>query len=151
MPNILIKVPQGSFTCEQRALLSEAITKVAAEVEQIGSDPRQRSLCWTLIEEVASGSWTCGGVDVSAQAIPCIIQVKVPSGVLSEAMRGDYVQRLHQAVSRSKEANDQRIVMTSIILDEVNDGLWGANGAIWYLTDFTQAAGYRHLQGLTGK
>jgi len=89
--------------------------------------------------------------DVSAQAVPCIIQVKVPSGVLSEAMRGDYVQRLHQAVSRSKEANDQRIVMTSIILDEVNDGLWGANGAIWYLADFTQAAGYRHLQGLTGK
>lgn len=39
----------------------------------------------------------------------------------------------------------------SIILDEVNDGLWGANGAIWYLADFTQAAGYRHLQGLTGK
>jgi hypothetical protein len=76
---------------------------------------------------------------------------KGASGVLSEAMRGDYVQRLHQAVSRSKEANDQRIVMTSIILDEVNDGLWGANGAIWYLADFTQAAGYRHLQGLTGK
>ncbi|WP_033048268.1 hypothetical protein [Pseudomonas sp. GM33] len=38
--------------------------------------------------------------------------------------------------------------MTSIILDEVNDGAWGANGAIWHLPDFIQAAGYRHLQDL---
>lgn len=147
MPNILIKVPQGSFTCEQRALLCEEITKVAIAVEQIGDDPRQRGLCWTLIDEVASGSWTCGAVDISAQAIPCIVQVKVPGGVLNEAMRSDYVQRLHQAVTRSQAADDQRIIMTSIILDEVRDGFWAANGAIWHLADFIQAAGYRHLQG----
>lgn len=147
MPNILIKVPQGAFTSEQRALLCEEVTQVAIAVEQIGNDPRQRSLCWTLIDEVASGGWTCGGVDISAQAIPCIVQVKVPGGVLDEAMRGEYVQRLHQAVSRSRAVNDPRIIMTSIILDEVNDGFWGANGAIWQLADFIQAAGYRHLHG----
>ncbi|MNR08500.1 hypothetical protein D3C85_1246610 [compost metagenome] len=62
-------------------------------------------------------------------------------------MRGEYVQRLHQAVSRSRAVNDPRIIMTSIILDEVNDGFWGANGAIWQLADFIQAAGYRHLHG----
>ncbi|MFO2463478.1 tautomerase family protein [Pseudomonas sp. 15FMM2] len=146
MPNILIKVPQGSFTCEQRALLCDEITKVAVAVEQIGNDPRQRSLCWTLIEEVASGSWTCGAVDVSAQVTPCIVQVKVPEGVLNEAMRSDYVQRLHQAVSRSRAAGDERIIMSSIILDEVKDGFWAANGAICHLADFIQAAGYRHLQ-----
>jgi hypothetical protein len=39
--------------------------------------------------------------------------------------------------------------MTSIILDEVNEGSWGANCAIWHLADFIQAAGDRHLQGLT--
>ena len=148
MPNILIKVPQGSFTREQRALLCEEMTKVALSVEQIGNDPRQRSLCWTLVEEVPSGAWTCGGVDVSAHAIPCIVQVKVPAGVLNETMKGEYVQRLHQAVSRSRAPQDPRIIMTSIILDEVNDGAWGANGAIWHLPDFIQAAGYRHLQDL---
>ncbi|MNI99680.1 hypothetical protein D3C73_1588200 [compost metagenome] len=75
------------------------------------------------------------------------MQVKVPGGVLNEAMRSDYVQRLHQAVTRSQAADDQRIIMTSIILDEVRDGFWAANGAIWHLADFIQAAGYRHLQG----
>lgn len=145
MPNILVKVPQGSFSGEQRTLLCEAITKVAIDVEQIGNDPRQHGLCWTLIEEVASGSWTCGAIDVSAKALPCIILVKVPAGVLSDAMKGDYVQRLHQAVSRSQAAEDPRLIMTSIILDEVADGSWGANGAIWHLTDFIQMAGYLHL------
>ncbi|MCC9005666.1 hypothetical protein [Pseudomonas putida] len=38
--------------------------------------------------------------------------------------------------------------LTAIILDEVSDGSWGANGVIWHLADFAQAAGYRHLQGL---
>lgn len=36
--------------------------------------------------------------------------------------------------------------MTSIILEEVDDGFWAANGTIWHLADFIQAAGYRHLQ-----
>lgn len=147
MPNILIKVPQGSFTSEQQARLCEEVTKVAVAVEQIGDDPRQQGLCWTLIDEVPAGSWTCGAMDISARAIPCIVQVKVPVGVLNEAMRSDYVKRLHQAVSQAQAAGDQRIVMTSIILDEVKDGLWAANGEIWHLADFIQAAGYRHLQG----
>jgi phenylpyruvate tautomerase PptA (4-oxalocrotonate tautomerase family) len=55
MPNILIKVPQGSFSREQRVLLCEEVTKVASEVEQVGDDPRQQSLCWVLIDEV--GLW----------------------------------------------------------------------------------------------
>lgn len=147
MPNILIKVPQGSLTGEQRALLCEEITKVAIAVEQIGNDPRQRSLCWTLVEEVASGSWTCGGMDVSADALPCIILVKVPAGVLNDSMKSEYVQHLHQAVSRSRAPDDLRLLMTSIILDEVRDGSWAANGVIWHLSDFVRAAGYRHLQG----
>lgn len=147
MPNILIKVPQGSFSREQRVLLCEEVTKVASDVEQVGDDPRQQSLCWVLIDEVASGYWTCGSVDISAHAIPCIVQVRVPGGVLNAAMRSDYVQRLHQAVTRSQAADDHRIIMTSIILDEVTDGFWAANGAIWHLADFIQAAGYRHLLG----
>jgi hypothetical protein len=38
--------------------------------------------------------------------------------------------------------------MTSIIHDEVNEGSWGANGAIRHLADFFQAAGHRHRQRL---
>ncbi|NBF05948.1 tautomerase [Pseudomonas sp. Fl5BN2] len=145
MPNILIKVPQGIFDARQREQVMHEVTQVALAVEQIGADPRQRALCWVLLEELAPGYWTCGGVDASARLAPCMVQVKVPVGVLDAARRRDYVQALHQALERCRAGADSRPLMTSILLEEVPDGTWGANGALWHLADFTRAAGYGHL------
>ncbi len=108
-------------------------------------DPRQRSLCWVLVEEVRAADWLCGGGNLHAQAIPCIVTVKVPAGVLDEPLRRDYVQALHQAIAQCVEPQDERLLMTSIQLEEVADGTWGANGSLWHLADFTRAAGYGHL------
>jgi len=56
MPNILIKIPQGAFNAQQRERILHEVTQVALEVEQIGEDPRQRALCWVLLEELAAGT-----------------------------------------------------------------------------------------------
>ncbi len=40
--------------------------------------------------------------------------------------------------------------MTSVMIGDVPDGAWGANGQIWRLPDFAKAAGYKHLQHLVG-
>jgi hypothetical protein len=37
-------------------------------------------------------------------------------------------------------------LLTSIMLHDVADGTWGANGTIWRLSDIAAAAGYAHLQ-----
>ncbi|MBD9629100.1 tautomerase family protein [Pseudomonas sp. PDM19] len=145
MPNILIKVPTGAFSDQQRARLLTRVSETAVAHERIGNDPRQRSLCWVLIEEVRAADWTCGGLGVHAHAIPCIVMVKVPAGVLDEQMRKDYVLGLHQAIEESTEPDDGRMLMTSIQLTDIPDGTWGANGSLWRLADFTRAAGYRHL------
>ncbi|KPA97050.1 tautomerase family protein [Pseudomonas asplenii] len=145
MPNILIKVPCGAFSEPQRERLLQHVSEVAIACEHIGNDPRQRALCWVLIEEVRAEDWFCGGVNLHAQAIPCILRVKVPAGVLDERMRKNYVQALHQAVEQCRKPNDRRMLMTSIQLVDVADGTWGANGSLWHLADFTRAAGYGHL------
>lgn len=145
MPNILIKVPTGVFSEQQRERLLKHISEAAIAHEHMGTDPRQRSLCWALIEEIRAADWLCGGVNVHAQAIPCIVLVKVPAGVLDERMREDYVLGLHQAVEHCREPDDRRLLMTSIQLMDVTDGTWGANGSLWHLADFTRAAGYGHL------
>lgn len=36
------------------------------------------------------------------------------------------------------------MLMTSIQLMDITDGIWGANGSLWHLADFTHAAGYGH-------
>jgi len=149
MPNILIKVPTGAFSELQRERLLKCVSEAAITHERIGNDPRQRGLCWVLIEEVQAVNWLCGGQDVHAQAIPCIVMVKVPAGVLDQQMRKDYVSGLHQAIEQCRGADDRRVLMTSIQLTDISDGTWGANGSIWHLDDFTRAAGYGHLHPRT--
>ena len=74
-----------------------------------------------------------------------MVIVKVPAGVLDAPMRQRYVSELHGALQSNLAAGDQRRLLSSIQIEEVVDGTWGANGEIWHLADFTRAAGYGHL------
>lgn len=146
MPNIVVRVPCGVFTTEGRAILVSGINAAAALAEQIPDEPQKRRLCWVLVDEVASGLWTCGATDMTQQVLPCLVQVFVPVGVLDSKARDLYVKLIHQACQAARPASDQRVLLTSVLLLEVADGAWGVNGAIWRLDDFAQAAGFAHLQ-----
>jgi phenylpyruvate tautomerase PptA (4-oxalocrotonate tautomerase family) len=54
MPTILVHIPQGSFPGEARKNLVRKINDAAARAEQIPEEPRQRFLCWVLIDEINS-------------------------------------------------------------------------------------------------
>ncbi|SDZ65433.1 tautomerase family protein [Pseudomonas sp. NFIX28] len=148
MPNILVDLPKGALTAEQRRALVDGLNQAAAEAEQIPAQLQKRALCWVLINEVEAGHWTCGAVDMTSQILPCRAVVYVPAGVLDESARADYVRLVHQAFERAKPAEDKRQLMTSVIVQDVADGTWGANGAIWRLPQFAAAAGFAHLQGV---
>ena len=70
MPNILVSIPQGAFPGEARVALVRRINDAAAQAEQIPRDPKKRFLCWVVINQIDSGAWTCGGVDVTPQWLP---------------------------------------------------------------------------------
>lgn len=148
MPTILVKIPKGSFPGDSRATLAKKITDAASTVEQMPADPRKQFVTWVLIDEVESGNWTCGGADVTAQFLPCVAVVYVPSGVLDEASRGQCVQLMHAAFEGAMPVGEKRQLATSIILHDVPDGTWGASGVLWKLPDFAKASGYAHLQHL---
>jgi phenylpyruvate tautomerase PptA (4-oxalocrotonate tautomerase family) len=148
MPNIIIRIPKGSFLGEARNLLTQKINAAAASVEQIPDEPHKRMLCWVLIEEIDSGAWTCGGADVTSQLLPCMAMVYLPEGVLDEASRSQYVQAIHEAFKQSVPIDDKRQIASSVVLHEVPDGDWGVNGVIWKLPQFAMAAGFTHLKHL---
>lgn len=148
MPNILVKIPKGAFPSEHRAVLVQKLNDAAAAAEQIPDDPRKRSMCWVLIDEVEPGAWTCGASDMSARLLPCLAVIYVPAGVLDDASQAMYVDLVHAAFQQSLPAAEKRQLATSVILHHVVDGTWGVNDAIWRLPDFAQAAGYAHLQAL---
>ena len=148
MPNIVLKVPSGSFSPDARSALVQKVNEAAAAAERIPAAPRKRSLCWVVVEEVAQGLWTCGTADITAQVLPCIAIVYVPAGVLDATARSRYVQAVHGAFKDAALLDDRRALATSVILQEVDDGAWGVNGAIWTLPTFARVAGFEHLQHL---
>ncbi|PRC95248.1 tautomerase family protein [Solimicrobium silvestre] len=148
MPNILVKIPKGSFPPEHRTALVRRLNDAAASSEQIPDEPKKRFMCWIIIDEVEPGSWTCGALDMTEQIIPCIAMIYLPAGVLDDAARALYVARVHEAFKQSLPTSEQRQLATSVVLHDVTDGTWGGNGIIWRLPEFAQAAGFMHLQAL---
>ncbi len=148
MPNILVKIPRSAFPGTARASLLRHITDAAATAEQIPADPAKRFTSWVAIDPLEDGLLTCGGVDMSAQILPCMAVVYVPAGVLDASSRALYVKLLHNAFEQARPADDRRKLATSVILQDVADGAWGGNGAIWTLPAIAKAAGYAHLQHL---
>ncbi len=149
MPNIIIKVPSGVFTAEQRKALAKKVNGVAAAIEQMPNQPKQLFLNWIAIDESAPDMFTCGGFDVTTQVLPCIVMIYLPAGILDAASRARYVSEIHAALLGSISTDDKRQLASSVILHEITDGQWGANGNLWRLPNFAKAAGYAHLQHLT--
>ena len=148
MPNIVIKLPEGVFGGHGQQVLAERVTAAAKAVEQIGDDPRHLFLTWITIEEIKPGCLLAGGADPLARVIPVIVFFYPPAGVVDQDRRAEAVRLIHEAVAGAKPADDPRLVMTSVIITEVADGHWGANGAVWRLPEIARAAGYKHLQHL---
>jgi phenylpyruvate tautomerase PptA (4-oxalocrotonate tautomerase family) len=148
MPNILVKIPKGSFFAEHRTALLHKLHDAAATAEQIPDDPKKRAVCWVVIDEVEPGSWTCGAADMMAQVLPCIAMIYIPAGVLDGASRASYVNLIHEAFQQALPSTEKRHLATSVVLHDVADGAWGVNGAIWRLPNMAKAAGYAHLQTL---
>ncbi|SEI94901.1 MULTISPECIES: tautomerase family protein [unclassified Variovorax] len=148
MPTLFVKIPQGSFPGESRSTLVRKLNDAAAAAEQMPDDPRARAMCWVLVDEAAAGAWTCGGVDLSAQLLPCTVLAHLPAGVLDDASRSRFTAHVHAAFQEALPADDKRRLATSVVMSEVPDGAWGVGGEVWRLPDFARAAGYAHLQHL---
>jgi phenylpyruvate tautomerase PptA (4-oxalocrotonate tautomerase family) len=146
MPNLFVTIPHGTFAGAARAQLGRAISEAAMAAEQIPNTMPQRMSCWVVVNEAAPGMFCCGGFDTCDSLLPCVVQVQVPAGVLDDRARARYAELIHLAIAATVPASDSRRMVSSLIINEVVDGNWGVNGAIWRLDAITAAAGYRHLQ-----
>ncbi len=152
MPYITLTLPPGFLPADEparRDALARRITTIAAEAEQLGDAPQQQFLTWVQFIDPVPGSLYAGGQPATGMAWPVVLHWRLPQGVLTdEARRACAIQQLHDALADAKAPQDPRPLLSSVILDEVPDGQWGANGQLWRLPDFARAAGFRHLRHL---
>ena len=139
-----MECPLRRYELAVHQLLNEA----AAICEQMPAAPQNRFVCWIAIEEIPSGSLTCGGKDMTDQVLPCIAILYIPAGVLDGASRARYVELVHGAFKQAMPADDKRQLATSVVLHDVAEGTWGASGVIWRLPELAKAVGFVHLQSL---
>lgn len=148
MPTMHIRIPKGSFPTEQKTTLVQKLNDAAAAAEQMPDNPKNRAICWVILDEVEPDAWTFGAVDMTDRLVPCFAMIHVPAGVLDGAARARYVELVHAAFQQALPANEKRQAVTNVVLHDVAEGTWGANGKIWRLPDVTRAAGFMHLQSL---
>jgi phenylpyruvate tautomerase PptA (4-oxalocrotonate tautomerase family) len=148
MPAIQVKIPKGTYPGNARVELVRYLLIAAITAEQMPLDPVKLGLTWIMIDEVEPGMWTAGGEDISGHVLCCFALVHVPAGVVDASARDIYVRMIHEAFEKARLAGDTRRLATSVILQEVADGSWGANGSLWDLPRLAKAAGYAHLQQL---
>lgn len=146
MPNITLILPADALDPSTRQRLLQAVHTAAVRATGLGPVPAQQRLCWVMLQEIAAGHWLCGGQDISAGGIPCQAEVRIPHGVLDASQRAEYARQLHAAIASCLLPEDPRVLLSSIVLTDVPEGHWAANGRLWELNDFVQAAGYAHLQ-----
>lgn len=146
MPNITLTLPANAFDAATRQRLLQAVHDAAVRASGLGAEPAQQRLCWVMLQELAAGHWLCGGLDIGARGIPCQVEVRIPQGVLDVQQRADYALHLHDAIADCVAPGDPRVLLSSIVMTDIADGHWAANGRLWHLNDFVQAAGYAHLQ-----
>ena len=144
MPLILVTTPADTLDAAARQRLAAGLTAAAIEVEQIGPRPDQQARTIVLFSELSEAGVFLGGAPAPAGLGLVSIQFRPPAGVLDAAARDRAVTLCHAAAVDTLGEG----TFTSVIIDEVPDGHWGANGATLHLADFARAAGYAHLQHL---
>jgi len=148
MPNIFVKVPEGTFATEELDKIAKGISEAVYKAESIPDNPRQRMLAWVMIEEIKAGHVFCGGKNIVPELVPVVVQFYPPEHVLDTERRALAAELVHSAILVAVDPSKRENILTSCMLLDVPDGHWGAQGRIWNVSHFAQAAGYEHLQHL---
>ena len=133
MPMIDLTVEADALDESARELLARDLLVALLRWEGAPDNPRSRSLAWAfvhVVDRIVVGVPTCSRPHYR-------VGVRTPAGVLDDRRREGLIVEATALVLKaeglSPEPDDAFRVW--VILDEVADGSWGAQGKVWRLTD----------------
>jgi phenylpyruvate tautomerase PptA (4-oxalocrotonate tautomerase family) len=145
MPLVNVTAPRGALNAQQRAELSEKLTRVLLRIEsgmeEESENPAARSISQILIHEVEPTAWAVGGkFDNSfvSEGGRFLTVVTVPEHALKgEGKKERMVAAVHDTVRQVLNLPPENGVKWSpgVIVQEVPDGNWGVGGVIRRMPD----------------
>jgi phenylpyruvate tautomerase PptA (4-oxalocrotonate tautomerase family) len=120
---------------DARRHLADDLLAILLRWEGAPSTPQARSLAWAfvhVVDEIRIGHAT--------MARPLYrVAVRTPAGALDDARRAGLVAEVTDRVlaAEGSAPTAENRFRVWVILDEVPDGAWGAEGRIWRLSDIS--------------
>jgi phenylpyruvate tautomerase PptA (4-oxalocrotonate tautomerase family) len=140
MPLVEITVPAGFLPGPEKQTLIKELTTAVLKAEGVPDSARARLLTWILIHEAARGSWAIAGEPPAD--LRFLVRVTVPVGAVSLARKRRMGLEIHRLLSKTA-GKTLGFDEAWIIVQEVPDGHWTADGKILQLKDLTAFVGLK--------
>lgn len=140
MPLVEITVPAGFLPSPEKETLIKDLTCAVLKAEGVPDSPRARSLTWILIHEAEQGQWAIAGEPPAN--LRFLVRVTVPVGAVSLARKRRMGLEIHRLLSKTA-GKTLGFDEAWIIVQEVPDGHWTADGKTLHLQDLTAFVGIK--------
>lgn len=148
MPLIKIHHPKGAIEPHQKTQLAQAFTTLLLKIEGAQDSPGARTLAYVIFQEISHSDWYVGGEQDNSFQVGLerlIVEVMVPEASTTQAFKGDIHRGIQEALAKALnwKLHDLSGINAWVIIKEVPEGHWGANGETFGLgkiMEFAQAA-----------
>jgi phenylpyruvate tautomerase PptA (4-oxalocrotonate tautomerase family) len=145
MPLIRIQHRTDLFSREQKQQLAERLTQLLLDVEGGHDTPAGRTLAYVVFVDVPGDQWFVGGRSDTTYQIGnerILVDVTVPEASTSQSHK----TRIHRAINAALAEvlgwlPDTPQMNAWVIVHEVAEGHWGANGSTFGLAQIAVFAG----------
>jgi phenylpyruvate tautomerase PptA (4-oxalocrotonate tautomerase family) len=145
MPLIRIHHPANRFDAEQKQRLAERLTQLLLQIEGGHDTPAGRTLAYVVFVDVAKDQWFVGGRSDSTFQVGderILVEVTVPEASTSQHYKSRIHAEINAALADVLAWLPERAQMNAwVIVNEVAEGHWGANGATYGLAQIVAYAG----------
>jgi phenylpyruvate tautomerase PptA (4-oxalocrotonate tautomerase family) len=146
MPIIQLYHPQGSLDQQRKAQLAQKLTDVLITMEGGAGTTAGRAFATVLLTEVNTDSWFVGGhLDATfvAKAGKFLVYVTIPEGYMNAAHKTEVHAAVNTAIleATGHQADPTAGANILIVINEVPEGNWGANGKTIGLGTIATAVG----------
>lgn len=138
MPLMDLTYPEGTFTPEERDDLAEKLTTALLRAERAPDTDFFRSITWTYVHELPTGTVLAAGRPVSEPTFR--LDVTTPEGALSERRRKELVEEATRILLEAAGLAQEDSLRVWVLLHEVPEGQWGAAGQIVQFQQLLEAA-----------
>jgi len=133
MPMIDLTLPAGALDDDARSWLVDELLTALLRWEGAPDNDLSRSLAWAFVHDA-----TVVTADLASSGLPHYrVGLRTPAGALDDVKRAGLVAEVTELVLRAEGSlnTPENAFRVWVILDEVPDGSWGAEGRIWRMAD----------------